>query len=196
MLIIEYVSDIELREHGAALRRWVESGGRLVVPAAAIFDSVLLSRHPLSDAARERVLDAMLERGRPELPRIFAFIDLGSPQLRARALDRLATAPEVRCDRTWMESTANRLGMAFHDEVRQLLHRHPSARARMIEALHAAAEPRRQELVRRLNLAPGGTAATKKRWRPNTRASRAGPCASKKASRSPSTACTTARWST
>ena len=28
-----------------------------------------------------------------------------------------------------------------------------------IEALHAAAEPRRQELVRRLNLAPGGTAA-------------------------------------
>ena len=28
-----------------------------------------------------------------------------------------------------------------------------------VEALHAAAEPRRQELVRRLNLAPGGTAA-------------------------------------
>ena len=28
-----------------------------------------------------------------------------------------------------------------------------------IEALHAAAEPRRQELIRRLNLAPGGTAA-------------------------------------
>jgi malonyl-CoA decarboxylase len=28
-----------------------------------------------------------------------------------------------------------------------------------IEALHAAAEPRRQELLRRLNLAPGGTAA-------------------------------------
>ena len=28
-----------------------------------------------------------------------------------------------------------------------------------VEALHAAAEPRRQELIRRLNLAPGGTAA-------------------------------------
>jgi malonyl-CoA decarboxylase len=28
-----------------------------------------------------------------------------------------------------------------------------------LEALHAAAEPRRQELIRRLNLAPGGTAA-------------------------------------
>src|SRR2546425_8519788 len=27
-----------------------------------------------------------------------------------------------------------------------------------LEALHAAAEPRRQELIRRLNLAPGGTA--------------------------------------
>lgn len=39
VLIIEYVSDIELREHGAALRQWVESGGRLVVPAAAIFDN-------------------------------------------------------------------------------------------------------------------------------------------------------------
>src|SRR5436305_856117 len=28
-----------------------------------------------------------------------------------------------------------------------------------LESLHAAAEPRRQELIRRLNLAPGGTAA-------------------------------------
>src|SRR6266536_709578 len=28
-----------------------------------------------------------------------------------------------------------------------------------LEALHAAAEPRRQELIRRLNLAPGGTAS-------------------------------------
>src|SRR5690606_16796397 len=31
--------------------------------------------------------------------------------------------------------------------------------AEAIEALHRAAEPRRQELLRRLNLAPGGTAA-------------------------------------
>jgi len=32
-------------------------------------------------------------------------------------------------------------------------------RGKKLEALHAAAEPRRQELIRRLNLAPGGTAS-------------------------------------
>jgi hypothetical protein len=89
----------------------------------------------LSPPLRDRVLDGMLEHGGPELPRIFALCDLGSSELRARALDRLATAPEVRCDRTWMEAAANRLGMGFHEEVRQLLLRRPEAQARVAEAL-------------------------------------------------------------
>jgi hypothetical protein len=89
----------------------------------------------LRPEGRDRVLDAMIERGGPELPRIFAFLDFGSPQLRARALDRFATEPEVRCDRTWMEMTANRLGVAFHADVRGVLQRHPQAAPRVTEAL-------------------------------------------------------------
>jgi malonyl-CoA decarboxylase len=43
------------------------------------------------------------------------------------------------------------------DEAIEAIRRDPGPQA--LEALHAAAEPRRQELIRRLNLAPGGTAA-------------------------------------
>ena len=43
------------------------------------------------------------------------------------------------------------------DEAIEAIRRDPTPQA--LEALHAAAEPRRQELIRRLNLAPGGTAA-------------------------------------
>jgi hypothetical protein len=84
---------------------------------------------------RDRVVEGWLARGGPCLPRVFAFIDLATPRLRTRALDALATAPELDSGRAWLEITCNRLGVAFHDEVRQLLRRHPQAEERVAEAL-------------------------------------------------------------
>jgi malonyl-CoA decarboxylase len=58
---------------------------------------------------------------------------------------------------TFLKSLAQQFG-ADRERLRRALERYlaePSPRNEV--ALHAAAEPRRQELVRRLNLAPGGT---------------------------------------
>ena len=66
------------------------------------------------------------------------------PEARARILGALS-AGRFGADRRRLEDAIARY------------HEHPDAATTL--ALHKAAEPRRQELIRRLNLAPGGTAA-------------------------------------
>ncbi|HEX2135037.1 MAG TPA: malonyl-CoA decarboxylase [Microvirga sp.] len=61
----------------------------------------------------------------------------------------------------FLQALADRFGPDRRkvEQAIEVLKRDGSAGPGAIEALHAAAEPRRQELIRRLNLAPGGTAA-------------------------------------
>jgi hypothetical protein len=139
-LLAALVAKVE-RDEGTLEPRWDRWLGVDALPgkdepwAEALGPSIRHVLRRLRPAERDRVLDDVLARGGPELPRVFAFVDFGTPGLRARALDRFAAEPVVRCDRPWMESAANRLGVAFHEEVRQLLRRHPDAEARLSEAL-------------------------------------------------------------
>ncbi|MFT4012801.1 MAG: malonyl-CoA decarboxylase [Paracoccus sp. (in: a-proteobacteria)] len=72
------------------------------------------------------------------------------------AFDRADAAARM----SFLQNLADRFGPdpAQVEAALERLHRDPSSGEAM-EALHDAAEPRRQELLRRLNLAPGGTAA-------------------------------------
>jgi malonyl-CoA decarboxylase len=69
-----------------------------------------------------------------------------------------AAGPDERL--AFLRTLADRFG-SDRDAVEAAIEamRRDGAGIEAVEALHAAAEPRRQELVRRLNLAPGGTAA-------------------------------------
>ena len=67
-----------------------------------------------------------------------------------------AAEPAVRLE--FLKALADRFG-PDRRRVEIAWKRCAGARPDAIEDLHAAAEPRRQELVRRLNLAPGGTSA-------------------------------------
>ena len=78
--------------------------------------------------------------------------------LAAEALERYGTLP-VAERRAVLAGLAGRFGPDM-DRLRAAIDAHerkPSAESAM--ALHLASEPRRQELLRRLNRAPGGTAA-------------------------------------
>jgi malonyl-CoA decarboxylase len=62
-------------------------------------------------------------------------------------------------DRTqFLKSLADRFG-PDHRRIEAAIDAYRAGDANVIGELHQAAEPRRQELIRRLNLAPGGTAA-------------------------------------
>ncbi len=58
----------------------------------------------------------------------------------------------------FLKSLADRFG-ADHDRLDAAIDAYRAGDTNAIGELHQAAEPRRQELIRRLNLAPGGTAA-------------------------------------
>jgi malonyl-CoA decarboxylase len=58
----------------------------------------------------------------------------------------------------FLKSLADRFG-ADHDRLNAAIDAYRAGDTKAIGELHQAAEPRRQELIRRLNLAPGGTAA-------------------------------------
>ncbi len=67
-----------------------------------------------------------------------------------------AASPEDRA--SFLKSLADRFG-PDHARLDAAIEAYRSGDATAIGALHQASEPRRQELIRRLNLAPGGTAA-------------------------------------
>jgi malonyl-CoA decarboxylase len=120
-----------LTERGRSLLRRREQPGPVPAPDLASLGDLLLSRRgEASGVALARALIAEFEA--------------------ATADERLA----------FLQTLADRFGPdraaveAAIEEVRR-----EGAGIEAVEALHAAAEPRRQELVRRLNLAPGGTAA-------------------------------------
>lgn len=114
----------------------------------------VLGMKPPRDAAEERDLEflgeALLSR-RGEASGVAlaqsllsAFVDAAQPQ-RLKFLASLA-------DRFGPDRRAIELAIAAYQ-------RKEGGDRTKLETLHAAAEPRRQELIRRLNLAPGGTAS-------------------------------------
>ncbi|WP_103173440.1 malonyl-CoA decarboxylase [Paracoccus sp. SY] len=121
-----------LTDRGRALLRWRDPAGRVTAPPGLPeMGELLLSRRgEASGVALARAL-------------VTAFEDADE----ARRLEFLATL----ADRFGPDPKA--IGKALED-----MQRDPGS-AEAIEALHIASEPRRQELLRRLNLAPGGTAA-------------------------------------
>lgn len=121
-----------LTDRGRALLRWRDPAGQVTAPPGLPeMGELLLSRRgEASGVALARALVTAFEEA-----------DEG------KRLDFLATL----ADRFGPDGTAVEKALAA-------LQRDPSS-AEAIEALHRAAEPRRQELFRRLNLAPGGTAA-------------------------------------
>jgi malonyl-CoA decarboxylase len=107
-------------------------------------------REPAEDRDLEFLGEALLSR-RGEASGVAlaqsllsAFADTGEPQ-RLKFLASLA-------DRFGPDRRAIELVIAAYQ-------REEGGDRTKLEALHAAAEPRRQELIRRLNLAPGGTAS-------------------------------------
>ncbi|WEF24213.1 malonyl-CoA decarboxylase [Paracoccus sp. S3-43] len=121
-----------LTDRGRALLRWRDPAGRVTAPPGLPeMGELLLSRR--GEASGVALARALLA----------AFEEADEPQ----RLDFLATL-------------ADRFGpdpRAVGKAVAAIQAQPDSVEA--IEALHNAAEPRRQELFRRLNLAPGGTAA-------------------------------------
>ena len=124
------------------------------------------------------LLDTLTERGRSllrrrEQPEAVAAPDLAtlgdlllsrrgeaSGVALARALLSAFDAAGAEERLVFLQTLADRFG-PDRDAVEAAIEamRRDGAGIEAVEALHAAAEPRRQELVRRLNLAPGGTAA-------------------------------------
>ena len=120
-----------LTERGRSLLRRREHPEPVAAPDLATLGDLLLSRR--GEASGVALARALLA----------AFDAAGSE-------DRLA----------FLRTLADRFGpdpAAVEAALADL--RREGAGIEAVEALHAAAEPRRQELVRRLNLAPGGTAA-------------------------------------
>ena len=114
----------------------------------------VLGRKPLREPAEDRDLEVLGEallsrRGEASgvalaQSLLCAFADAAEPQ-RLKFLSSLA-------DRFGPDRRAIELAVAAYQ-------RKADGDRSNLEALHTAAEPRRQELIRRLNLAPGGTAA-------------------------------------
>jgi malonyl-CoA decarboxylase len=120
-----------LTERGRALLRRKDAPGAAPAPDLAALGDLLLSRRgEASGVALARALLAAFAQ--------------------ASAEDQLAFLLAL-ADRFGPDPRAVEAGL---EAVRA-----EGAGIEAIEALHAAAEPRRQELIRRLNLAPGGTAA-------------------------------------
>ena len=121
-----------LTDRGRALLRWRDPAGRVTAPPGLPdMGELLLSRRgEASGVALARALVAAFEE-----------------------------ADEAR-RLTFLETLADRFGPDPEAVSRamQAVARDPAS-VEAVEALHVAAEPRRQELFRRLNLAPGGTAA-------------------------------------
>ena len=120
-----------LNQRGRALLRRKEQPAPVPAPELAELGDLLLSRRgEASGVALARALLAAFDAAEPN--------------------ERLA----------FLRTLADRFGpdRAAVDAAIEAARRE-EAGIEAIEALHAAAEPRRQELVRRLNLAPGGTAA-------------------------------------
>ena len=120
-----------LTDRGRALLRRRERPGPVAAPDLAALGDLLLSRRgEASGVALARTLLAAFDAAGTE--------------------ERLA----------FLRTLADRFGpdRAAVDAAIASLQRE-DAGIEAVEALHAAAEPRRQELIRRLNLAPGGTAA-------------------------------------
>ena len=120
-----------LTERGRALLRRKDASGAAPAPDLAALGDLLLSRR--GEASGVALARALLA----------AFAE-------ASAEDQLAFLAAL-ADRFGPDPRAVEAGL---EAVRA-----EGAGIEAIEALHAAAEPRRQELIRRLNLAPGGTAA-------------------------------------
>lgn len=122
-----------LTERGRRFMGWRTGAGRDMPepPDLAVLGARLLSRRgEASGVVIARTLLAAFEDASPERRLIF---------LRALAND---FGPDPKAVQSALAA----------------LHKAPDA-AEPMEALHSASEPRRQELLRRLNLAPGGTAA-------------------------------------
>ncbi|WP_374302058.1 malonyl-CoA decarboxylase [Paracoccus sp. (in: a-proteobacteria)] len=121
-----------LTDRGRALLRWRDGAGQVTAPPGlSDMGELLLSRRgEASGVALARAL-------------VMAFEEADE----AKKLEFLATL----ADRFGPDAKAVEKALAA---LRQ-----DAGSTEAIEALHNAAEPRRQELFRRLNLAPGGTAA-------------------------------------
>ena len=120
-----------LTERGRALLRRRDQPGPVAAPDLAALGDLLLSR-------RGEASGVVLARA------LLAAFDAAGPDERLGFLQTLAE--RFGPDRAAVEAAIAAL-------------EHAGAGADALETLHAAAEPRRQELIRRLNLAPGGTAA-------------------------------------
>lgn len=118
-----------LTEHGRNLLRRREISAPVVAPDLASLGELLLSRR--GEASGVALASSLV-----------AAFDAAEPEERRAFLVMLASrfGPSPAAVATAMQAVQRGL---------------PNA----MEALHAAAEPRRQELLRRVNLAPGGTAA-------------------------------------
>nr|WP_242690165.1 malonyl-CoA decarboxylase [Paracoccus fontiphilus] len=121
-----------LTDRGRALLRWRDGAGQVTAPPGlSDMGELLLSRRgEASGVALARAL-------------VMAFEEADE----AKKLEFLATL----ADRFGPDAKAVEKALAA---LRQ-----DAGSTEAVEALHNAAEPRRQELFRRLNLAPGGTAA-------------------------------------
>ena len=120
-----------LTERGRALLRRRDQPEPVAAPDLATLGDLLLSRR--GEASGVALARALL-----------AAFDAAGPEERLAFLRTLAD--RFGPDRAAVEAAIEAM-------------RREGAGIEAVEALHAAAEPRRQELVRRLNLAPGGTAA-------------------------------------
>jgi malonyl-CoA decarboxylase len=120
-----------LTERGRSLLRRREPSEPVAAPDLATLGDLLLSRR--GEASGVALARALLD----------AF-DAADPEARLAFLETLAD--RFGPDRAAVDAAVEGL-------------RREGAGIEAVEALHAAAEPRRQELIRRLNLAPGGTAA-------------------------------------
>ena len=120
-----------LTDRGRSLLRRREQPGPVAAPDLATLGDLLLSRR--GEASGVALARALL-----------AAFDAAGPEERLAFLRTLAD--RFGPDRAAVEAAIEAM-------------RREGAGIEAVEALHAAAEPRRQELVRRLNLAPGGTAA-------------------------------------
>ncbi|MCZ0960232.1 malonyl-CoA decarboxylase [Paracoccus benzoatiresistens] len=121
-----------LTDRGRALLRWRDPAGQVTAPPGlSDMGELLLSRRgEASGVALARALVAAFEEA--DEPKRLEFLEtLG---------DRFGPDPKA----------VERALAAVQQDAGSV---------EAIEALHTAAEPRRQELFRRLNLAPGGTAA-------------------------------------
>ncbi|SNR54395.1 MCD, Malonyl-CoA decarboxylase MCD [Paracoccus sediminis] len=121
-----------LTDRGRALLRWRDPAGRITAPPGLpeMGDLLLSRRGEASGVALARALVTAFEDAESDTRREFLMT----------LADRFGPDPQA---------VAKALA-ALQTEPESV---------EAVEALHSASEPRRQELFRRLNLAPGGTAA-------------------------------------